>query len=470
MAAANAQDCMRATQVTRGPAIVVEVAGTSVQRDPVVLGFNLEVVPFEKDFWDPARHQIQADVMAALTGVRGAVFRYPGGSVANRIDLLATLGVERSAQALADWRGPSPVRFGLQEYARFSSELQSPLWLVLNVLGSEQRPLPPEVLAQNNRRIVASLGDVRRIQRVELGNELFLPRQKMTGDEYGARVLPTAKLLRSEFPSLRPVVALAGFDMGPMKADAFNTGVIEAIGTEGFDYAFHYYYDGPPGGLPMQRTLANLCQKIDWLQRRTGADPAVWITEHGRWPGGRVSDDNWKALWPNSYDHAAALSSAEFVLATAQVAAVRGVFLHAMVGSGGPWHQLARGADGKLATTATFEAQKLLQVMQSARVLQTAVTAPELASGPAARAAAIRAADGKLTLLITQRASQPSQATLRIPEFKGRTVDVQVTSLQQPAAAGGRVQSTQSVRFDGVGQATVTLPDLSLSVLKFDSP
>lgn len=465
--AADISDCRIASQVQAAGETEISVKKQSVARAPILLGLNLEVAPFQRDFWDPAARQVKEPAHRLLASLRGPLIRYPGGTPSNRIDLLATVGDARPPQMLVDWLGPHPVDFGLREYARLAAGLGAPGWLVLDVMGVGPGRPSAEQLALRNRRIVDLFRAEHSLLRVELGNEPFFPRYDMSGAEYAARVLPTIRLLREVHPNVRPVVALAGFDMGSMRADRFNGELLDALAGAEVDFAFHYYYDGAPGGPPLPAALDNLCGKLQWLEQRMGRPPAVWLTEHGRWPGGRVGDPDWKKHWPESYNLGAAMSLAEFVIALAPWSQVRGALLHGIGAAGGPWHQIGRSNRGEFYPSATLLAQSMLQSLQGSKVLRTAVRAPFVDGRPVTRAVAFLSGDDEVSLLLTRRDPGVVEVRLTIPEFAGRnltytTTELHATALSaanSPESPGALVlaKGQGELRFDAAGSASVTV-------------
>lgn len=460
---ANADDCRTDSRVKPSQEVGITVTQQRIAREPIVLGLNLEVAPFQRDFWDQTARRVKEPVQRLLVSLRAPLIRYPGGTPSNHIDLLATVGDLRPPQLLVEWLGPHPVHFGLLEYAQLAADLGAPGWLVLDVMGVGPGKPDPEQLAARSRRVVELFRAEHPLLRVELGNEPFFPRYDMSGAEYAARLLPTLRDIRHADSRLRSVVALAGFDMGPMKADRFNSELLDALAGADVDYAFHYYYDGPPGGPPLPSALDNLCSKLQWLERRLDRSPAVWLTEHGRWPGGRVGDLDWKQRWPESYNLGAAMSLAEFVIAIAHWPQVRGALLHGIGAAGGPWHQIGRSNGGEFFPSATLLAQSMLQSLQGNQILRTVVSAPFSEGRPATRAVAFHGGDAGLSLLLTRRDAGHAAIRLTIPGFAGRVVPYTTTELHAAALSAANTPEAPrtlalakdqgDLRFDTAGVA-----------------
>lgn len=474
---ANAGDCRTASRVTLSREVGITITQQRIAREPIVLGLNLEVAPFQRDFWDPTARRVKEPAHRLLASLQEPLIRYPGGTPSNRIDLLATVGDSRPPQLLAEWLGPHPVHFGLREYAQLAADLGVPGWLVLDVMGIGPGKPNPEQLAARNRRVVDLFRAEHSLLRVELGNEPFFPRYGLSGAEYAARLLPTLREIRQADPRLRSVVALAGFDMGPMKADRFNNELLDALAGADVDYSFHYYYDGAPGGPPLPLALDNLCGKLQWLERRLGRSPAVWLTEHGRWPGGRVGDPDWKQRWPESYNLGAAMSVAEFVIATAPWPQIRGALLHGVGAAGGPWHQIGRSDGGEYFPSATLLAQSMLQSLQGSQVLVTAVAAPFSERRPATRAVAFHRGDAGVSLLLTRRDAGNAAIRLTIPEFANRIVPYTSTELHAAALTAANTpeaprtlvltQDQGELRFDTAGVATLNARGPAVLLVSF---
>lgn len=443
------------------------------------IGFNLESFSFGGAHYAPQARSVSQPLTEALAALPGVSLRYPGGSIADRIDVIDTVGVARKPLRLADWAPVQPLSFGLHEYGDFVGLIGARAWLVLNVIDADGKA-PADVLAERNARGLRSLLARQAVTHVELGNEPYMPRHGLNGEAYGRRLLPTLRRLEREFPEQQPVVAVMGHDIGPYRADEYNRGVIAAIGPAKVDFAMHFYYDGPPGGPPVDRALRILCTRIEQLRALTGRAPVVWITEHGRWPGGRVGDEGWRELWPNTYNMGAALSVAEFIIGASQIPEVHGVLLHSLGSPNGPWPMFHRGEHADdLFPSATLLAQSVLYPLAQGRVSRTLTSRVAHGGVRQLRAAFVVGDDGGLGLAVVHRGTQAAAAVVQVPELAGQEVAYRARAvvamhLEAFNAASARravrvVPLQGSVRFDEGGRATLPLPAQAVVFYAFDA-
>ena len=444
---------------------------------PFRLGLNLEVVPFQERLWN-TEHTDTA-MMDVLRSMPGTLLRYPGGSVANRVDLNAAIGPgeTRRAQGLTRWAGRRPVLFGPHEYVQFVRRVGAAPWLVANLWGDEAGAKTEDVMAARFRSVLGTWPDGDVPGYVELGNELYFPHWGMSAEAYGHRASEAVDLLSTVYPGVRPVIGLAGLD-GGRHAVPFNRTVVGALGGRAVDFAFHYYHDGPPGGPPLEAVIGNVCERIGQLGALGRSHARIWITEQARWPGGRVSDPDWARTWSNSFDLRAAVSSAEFTLAVARIPEVGGVFLHALGGVRGPWRTFIENDAGALVPSAPMVAQQLLHALADGEVLATQVHSPGQGRNALIQASGFRTSSGRIGVLVSNRSDVPVSASLSIAGFGGveRSTEVVVltgTSMSDvaPAEGGGRgfrrAQSRGRQVFDAAGATLIQVPARSVTRILF---
>lgn len=442
------------------------------EENPFHLGFNLEALAFEDAYWQPEASSIETALFRQFDAQPGFVFRYPGGTISDLIDLSAMFGRERKRQKLASWAPPRPLLFGPEEYAGFVKRVEGRAWFVLNAFdGNSDRALPA-VLAKRNLSLVSRVLPMLTPLRVELGNEPYQVRHELSGAEYAERILPTLTDLNSHYPEIKPVVALVGFDRGAIKSEKFDREILERVKRYPVEFALHYYYDGPPGGLPLRRTYQDVCEKSEWIRSAGYSSPAIWITEHGRWPGGRTKDPDWRTKWPNTYSLAAALSSSEFVIGMASMPQVKGVFLHSLASTDGPWPMFHRlESTNALVPSAPFLASLLWRTLADGKMMTSRVVSPTRDGSPLLRANVIRRADGSWGVLAVQRSAQEVAVDLELPGLAGKTVRAELAYLEGKGlnSHNGGVEKNVSIRrangdmlFDSTGKTVLKIPPNSL--------
>lgn len=120
-------NCLVAATVVAQPEYRVVVTEHVVKKlKPHFFGFNLEWVGFQEDFWDKQAMAVKPEVIAALRAFPGAVYRYPGGTVANHFNWLVSVGPRstRPAKRAVEWKGPIVAHFGFREYLDLLSAVQ----------------------------------------------------------------------------------------------------------------------------------------------------------------------------------------------------------------------------------------------------------------------------------------------------------------------------------------------------------
>lgn len=442
-------------------------------------GFNLESFLFDSiagvKIIDLLGSRFDGDVRSA----EGFFLRYPGGSISDRINLLDTVGPDRKVLKMADWAKPQTLRFGLAEYLDFVSLTAARSWLVLNVVDSDQKAAP-EVLAEKNAQVLDMVRERAELGHAELGNEPYMPRHRLDGRAYGERLRPTLDMMQKRFADVRPVLAMMGHDIGGNNARRYNQDVIEVTGNPDVDFALHYYYDGPPGGPSMVSTLSNLCARVRDLKQLTGRNPSIWVTEHGRWPGGKVDEPDWQLRWPNTYNFGAALSVAEFVIGAALIPEVKGVFLHALGGTRGPWPMYQQnGTDGDFYPTAPMLAQAVLYPLSRGDIQATEISTPEIDGGAGLRAAFVLLKLDEMGLALVSRLEKMTKAQLIIPAYAGMRVhyranvvsatSVEAVNVPGQASPVKQVMVEGELNFSVDGRAELPVPALSVAFIRFTS-
>jgi alpha-L-arabinofuranosidase len=470
----------------RASAISVELAAERpgrVSGQPFVLGFNLEWKTFQTDLFDGARNRVDPKAVEYLSRLPGSVYRFPGGTVSNYLDLNRSAGGRegRPAQKSVSWEGAVPMTFGVDEYYQFLTAVNGRPWIVANVFGSFEGAKPTETLKPGWKTLAERLGGERQPLRWELGNELYLDVYKLTPEDYARRAVDAAATISAVSPGAKFVVGLSDFKTSRYKKEDFNAAVVKDLGKLDVAFAQHSYYDGPPGGPPVPNRLKEVCRTYTQLKDAGVAAPVIWITEHARWPGGKTSDRDWKSLWGKSNNLEAAIGVADYLLGLTQLPSVQGALLHSLAGTRGPWSLFMPGASGDLVPSATFGALEVLAPLSRLELYPTRVTSTNRSKYPGgydSRAVIARdGSNGKWTLFAINRSDSVAHMQVKVPALARQQVSANrrtlaATSLEannsaaQPAAV---VPSTKSVpaSFDGSGIASIELPAFSINAITF---
>ena len=341
---------------------------------PHFFGFNIEWIGFQEDLWDSNLLAVKPEVISALQAIPGAVYRYPGGTLANHFDWRASLGPygSRPLRRAVNWRGPLITHFGFYEYLDFVATVGGQSWIVPNLYGDFIGETGvSELTSQAGQWAAAALKSGAKVLRWELGNELDRNPYQWPPEKYSARALEVAKEIRVNDPSSRFVSFLQDYDAQPrITASAYNTITSKMLESLAPDHALHLYYDGAPGGPPIPNRLRHLCGSSAVIQAAVGYPAKIWVTEHARWPAGKSTDSEWKKNWYKTNNLEGALSVADMVIALSQIPNVEGAFLHSLAGTSGPWPLFHRTSSG-LRPSAVYWGLRVLRDSMLDHVLVT---------------------------------------------------------------------------------------------------
>lgn len=478
--------CPQFTHVEQAVEYRVAVTDRVVkQLSPQFFGFNLEWVGFQRDIWDNQRQEVNPDVISALRAFPGAVYRYPGGTVSNYFDWRASVGRQdaRPPRRAVDWTGPLTTQFGFNEYLDFLAAVGGQAWLVVNLYGDFEREKGLQELAASASQWAAAASQANtNVLRWELGNELDRGQYLWSPEKYSARAREVARAIKAEDPAARFVSLLEDYDAQKwVSAKSYNTQTSRALASVMPDQALHLYYDGPPGGPPIPNRLKHVCASAGAVKAGSGRPAAIWITEHARWPDGKVTDPGWKQHWGKTSNLGGALSVADMTIALSQMPGVEGAFLHGIGGIVGPWPLFHRTAAG-LKPSAVYWALRVLREAMLDQVLETKTfsrNASAYAGGYDVRTSLLsNAAHSKFALWAVNRSTEVAKVRLVMPLLAGKTVNARHASLTDTnpnannALNGDRVipkEISVRLKFDARGETRVQLPAYSVSAISINN-
>lgn len=481
--------CQQAISITHGSEYRITVTDRSIKAlHPQFFGFNLEWIGFQEDVWDSRTGAVRPEVTEALRAFPGAVYRYPGGTVANYFDWQASVGaqIQRPPRKAVGWRPPLAAQFGFREYLHFVKEVGGQPWLVANLYGDYEGERDVAVLAAAAGKWAAEARAATQsgappVLRWELGNELDRDRYRWPSEKYTARALNVAEAIRAADPAARFVGMLEDYDaQPPLSARNYNAATARALAALAPDYALHLYYDGKPGGPPIPQRLRHLCASADTVAETSGQSSAIWVTEHARWPHGRVDDPDWKKNWGETTNLEGALAVADMVIALSQTPKIEGAFLHSLAGTYGPW-PLFHGTRSGLKPSAVYWALRVLREGMLDQVLETHTTSrgdSGYAGGYDLRASVLaNAKRSKFALWAVNRYSNTISVKLVLTEMAGKTVAAHLATLGDPNVSANNIHDGQrllpirrpvAIAFDADGQGQVSLPANSVTLIAFD--
>lgn len=458
------------------------------------ISFNMNYITFEMNYWDAAKGQVKPEVVEAMRSFPGAVYRYPGGLIANAFDGEGAIGAaeQRRPQRTVSWKEGTPARFGPEEYFSFLTQVGGQSWYVLNLLGWDgetlYKELPSVDMAASNGR----LADFRRAhdhttgipRYYHLGNELDRSEFQWPTDKYIQRSLASIAAVRKADPGAQFVPFLRDFDWhyrgrsGTSTSKDFARDVLTAL-PDVQDFSLQLYYDRPKEEgktFDVQWRLGLFKKIIAQTTALRGKPYRVWITESAKQKPQKA---------PPAYrlettsGITGAVASADFLIAMTQLPEVQGVFCHAL--GGGHWWDLFRTNAGRIEPTPVYWAYRLLRENMGGSVLKTETVGPNLSKydgGYDVRSVVLRNKDGALTVWAINRAGKPTSLSLALSDFAGRRVSVRHGFVAAKTPGGGLESEMDIVRrsidspieqvVPASGQLQLQLPAQSVSAIRIE--
>lgn len=420
-----------------------------------LFGFNINFRQFQKQLWTNEQMPKEG-IIDALKPFNGAIYRYPGGSVANSFHWKASVGpiVSRAAQSSFYQKNPAKVLFGLDEYLRFVESVSGKPWYVLNIVGTNLSA--PLALSTKDEMAHSNLGLVKYLLakldkkdyplHLQLGNEVDRSKYEWTAEQYVERAKAVVDIIEEN--NLESRFTFVNFmrdfkwkyrrdpKLGVSKPKDYLREVIEEFGKIN-DYSLHHYYDGKredgkSRSIPFW--LRHLSGSIQNHLEITGQPASIWITEHGRQPNSvKAGRDGSKAFTSNV---AAALSTADYLIALAQFAEVKGAVWHGL--NAGPWQLFDYSVKHKdLRPRPIYWGLRVLRMISLQESLMTITHSPNnsgYAGGYDIRGAAFRSDDGnEVGLRVVNRAPLAQKLKLKYELFAKLKISYKHYSLSLPA-------------------------------------
>lgn len=420
----------------------VRVESVGIRKlSPQFFGFNLELVEFQNSLWNSIDRRVEPSVVEYLRRFPGAVYRYPGGTVANNFDWKAATGAlsSRPAQKIVDWQAAKTVQFGPAEYLDFVKEVSGTAWYVVNLHGAISRADQLENLTSSLSQLAIYMGNQRSkgmpsIFRWELGNELDRGRYRWHAAKYVNVSREIAGVLRSSYKDAEIVGMTQDWEHtgASIAGINYNTEVGRELKREVREFAGHAYYDGAPWGPAVPRVLRQLCKNLDSV-RQGAPNSVMWVTEHGRTPVGTPNDSGWKSNWPQTGDLGAAISVADMMISLAHTQNIQGAFVHSLHGTSGPWPMFHKQPDGTLRPSTVYWAMVLLREGLLDDVLKTNVrTSNDAVNGVGYDTNTVVLSNldrSRFSVWMVNRGQEMSVAKFHIPSLSGKRVVVKLAHL-----------------------------------------
>jgi len=371
----------------------------------------------------------------------------------------------------------------------------------LNLVGWDEQDmfneLPAKLLDSSNAELATLLK--KRMEATgqpryyELGNELDRSEYQWSHEKYIERARGSIEAIRKVDRDARFVAFLREFDWryrgderkGEVSSyQKFITDVLTALPSVQA-FSMHFYYDQP--GESRQATqlpwrIKQFRRAIDVARSaRGGQAPEVWITEHARGVNQQVSKPMQQAALTSNLS--AALSTADFLTALAQVPEVRGAAWHAL--NGNAWQLFdASIRYNDLRPRPVYWGLRILRALDLPVVLATVTRSPN-ASGSAGgydvRTAGFASQDqSRLGLWAVNRASKATELELNVAAWKNRSVEVRHFYLSGESGVDADDPDVEiemqlspavtSASFSATGALKLRLPPSSVSSFLISTP
>lgn len=447
--------------------------------EPSFFGFNLEWVDFQQDMFDRNANQVWPNVVEWMKPFAGAVYRYPGGTGSNHLDWHDTVGPQssRPKKQRVDWLGPIAAQFGFDEYLDFVKKTNGTAWVVLNLNGDYAKEGDHASLAKSAADWVsyanrAKLEGMPEVLRWELGNEL--DRYKWKPNKYVQVANQTMKAVLASEPEAKFVSLLQDYAFHKeYSVSQYDSILMNELTPKVNDYAHHLYYEEQSWGSVFER-MSYVCKSVEDAHKAKIDSPSIWITEHAK--GEQVQD---KRNWIKTSNLEAAIVEAESYIAAAQLPEVKGLFLHSLGTSHGPWPLFNSGMREELRPSIVYWAMRILRDTMLPKVLASQVASrnEEGSIGDHDVRAVVLTDAQQLQYVVwaVNRYGQVSKLAVKIPALSGKAMHAYFTYISDSNKLANNFLVADNVVpqhleknliFNEAGVAEVELPAYSVNALR----
>ena len=409
-----------------------------------LFGFNINYRQFQRQLWDLENQRVKDGIIEALKPFNGALYRYPGGLVANTFHWPQAIGniEERTGQKTFFDKKPKKASFGIDEYLKFTQDVGGHPWYVLNIvstgLADPMKEASVDEVAEHNFELAQYLNehvDQKNFPlHLQLGNEVDRSKYRWIPSKYVERVSPTIEKIWESYPDMKFVAFLRDFrlrnknkDSGFDEPEVFMQEVVNDLPMIN-DYSLHHYYDsrrtdGKSRTIPFWMKL--LTRSVNTFKQQKGQTPNVWVTEHGRQSdSNKAGKDDTRRATSNL---AGAISTADYLIALALIPEVKGAVLHGL--NAGPWQLFDFSAQHEdLRPRPLYYGLRVLKQMNLDVGLKTLTKSPNLSGykgGYDVRGAAFKNSNSNsLAIQVVNRYSDVHDLKINYQAFSGEQVEV----------------------------------------------
>lgn len=459
-----------------------------------LFGFNIPWMNFQLGYW--RNNEVRPEIIQWLKPFRGAVYRYPGGEVSNWFEWEKAVGPSASRADQYTKFGPRKAEFGFDEFLDFVKAVNGVPLVTVNVKGTKATHWDDtQAVRVNTKWVQHSIqregstavggrlefcqdGHECPVQWWELGNELDWGKDAWSSERYVKRARAVGLAMKEVDPAIRLIAHTASSPWNKKRfvdggAGEFDREVGQGLGDVVSGYAYHAYYDGI--SIPAaNRHMENIINNVGALAG--GQSPAIFITEHARWPNKPAVGD-WKDVWGNTGNVGGAISAADYLLSQMVIPNVRAAMLHSL-GARGPWQLFYLDSrNDRVYPNVVYWGLRVLRQGLLDESLRVRVSSPNTSGyrgGYDVRAVFMREKAGqRYSLMTVNRSNSEKRTRLVIPKWAGRSFNARQyyitdTDINAANAVGQKDRVVMrdravAIQFDAAGQATVKLPPFSVS-------
>lgn len=472
--------CLKMIKIQSSNEYKVDVKNNVVRKlTPQFFGFNINWFGFQRSYWNDRENKIVDSLTNLLKNdFYMAIYRYPGGSVANLFDWESSIGPyeSRPKQKPVYWHEPLVTKFGFQEFLEFVSSAGGKSWIVNNLYGSyDKEHLAPTLADKAGKWAKYVNSHHYNIERWELGNELDRGKYRWSAEKYSERAKIVGNEIHLNNPNATLVAMLRDYNVdGKGSANKYNEELLAKLNSQEYEYALHQYYDGPTGGPSIPNRLVHICSTIDEVKKANDGIASIWITEHARWPHAKKPID-WKIEKQQTYSLQSAISVADYIIAVSSLPEIEGAFIHALSNENGPW-TLFHKVTNSIRPSLVYRSLQLLRKNMLSEVLDVIIQSKNISNyfgGYDIRASVqTNLEHTKYNVWLINRSNREVTVILKIPELASRTTNAAMLSLFDTNLNKTNVDSELSpvstklnLVFNNIGEVKLNTPGQSVSTI-----
>lgn len=489
-------------QIQHSQQALIDVDPDEIARSSVptaLFGFNIPWMNFQRGYW--RNQHVRPEVIEWLKPFSGAVYRYPGGEVSNWFEWHKAVGpVALRDKQHTNFGQYAKAEFGFDEFLDFVKAVNGVPLVTVNLKGTKKDIWDDKAARTSNvawvRYAIQREGAVgssslpfcqegRKCPVLwwELGNELDWGDGAWTAERYVGRARTVGSEMLAVEPTLKLIAQTSSSPWSKKRffgttVDEFDRAVGEGLADIAYGYAYHPYYDGmsiPSVNHYMESAINGLSVTS------SGGPPAIFITEHARWPDKPAFGD-WQVNWGQTGNLGGAISTSDYLLSQMMIPNVRTAMWHAL-GAWGPWQlfYVNPNSDHIYPNVVYWGLRVLRQGLldDAIKIRASSPNDSDYHGGYDVRSVFMRKADGsRYSLMTVNRSGKEQKTRLAIPKWAGRSVNARQYYITGNSKGDANVDGVENrvvmqdrtmvIQFDMTGQATISLPAFGVSSVIFE--